>query len=120
MDKLAAARGVECFNVLTGFKYIGAIMTELEGSRTFIAGGEESYGYLVGEHARDKDAVVSCTMIAEMAAYHRSRGRSLYQAMVDMYVEVGLLLATMSSDTNHGKGGEVASVDMMARVRHKT
>lgn len=117
MDKLAAARGVECFNVLTGFKYIGAIMTELEGSRTFIAGGEESYGYLVGEHARDKDAVVSCTMIAEMAAYHRSRGRSLYQAMVDMYVEFGLYREKLISVTKKGKEGAEAITAMMARFR---
>lgn len=117
MDKLAAARGVECFNVLTGFKYIGAIMTELEGSRTFIAGGEESYGYLVGEHARDKDAVVSCTMIAEMAAYHRSRGRSLYQAMVDMYVEFGLYREKLISVTKKGKEGAEAIAAMMARFR---
>ncbi len=117
MDKLAAARGVECFNVLTGFKYIGAIMTELEGSRTFIAGGEESYGYLVGEHARDKDAVVSCTMIAEMAAYHRSRGRSLYQAMVDMYVKFGLYREKLISVTKKGKEGAEAITAMMARFR---
>lgn len=117
MDKLAAARGVECFNVLTGFKYIGAIMTELEGSRTFIAGGEESYGYLVGEHARDKDAVVSCTMIAEMAAYHRSRGRSLYQAMVDMYVKFGLYREKLISVTKKGKEGAEAIAAMMARFR---
>lgn len=117
MDKLAAARDVECFNVLTGFKYIGAIMTELEGSRTFIAGGEESYGYLVGEHARDKDAVVSCTMIAEMAAYHRSRGRSLYQAMVDMYVEFGLYREKLISVTKKGKEGAEAIAAMMARFR---
>src|SRR5690625_640247 len=117
MDKLAAARGVECFNVLTGFKYIGAIMTELEGSRTFIAGGEESYGYLVGEHARDKDAVVSCTMIAERAAYHRSRGRSLYQAMVDMYVKFGLYREKLISVTKKGKEGAEAIAAMMARFR---
>ena len=57
IDKIAASKKVECFNTLTGFKYIGQIMTQLEGKKTFIAGGEESYGYLVGEHARDKDAV---------------------------------------------------------------
>ena len=117
MDRMAEARGVECFNVLTGFKYIGAMMTEFEGSRTFIVGGEESYGYLVGDHARDKDAVVSCTMIAEMAAYHRSRGRSLYEAMVDMYVEFGLYREKLISVTKKGKEGADEIAAMMERFR---
>ncbi|MFZ1457003.1 MAG: phospho-sugar mutase, partial [Saprospiraceae bacterium] len=59
IDKMAESKNVECYNVLTGFKYIGEIMTQLEGKKTFVVGGEESYGYLVGEHARDKDAVVA-------------------------------------------------------------
>ena len=63
IDKIAASKNVECFNTLTGFKYIGEIITQLEDKMTFIAGGEESYGYLVGEHARDKDAVISCAMM---------------------------------------------------------
>jgi len=84
IDKIAAAKKVECFNTLTGFKYIGQIMTQLEGQKTFIAGGEESYGYLVGEHARDKDAVISCAIIAEMAAYHKNNNSSLYEALVAM------------------------------------
>ena len=75
IDKIAADKKVDCYNTLTGFKYIGEVMTRLEGKKTFIAGGEESYGYLVGEHARDKDAVVSCAMLAEMVAYYKDQGR---------------------------------------------
>jgi phosphoglucomutase len=69
IDKMAESFGVECFNTLTGFKYIAGIMRELEGKKTFIAGGEESYGYLVGDFVRDKDAITSCAMIAELVAY---------------------------------------------------
>ncbi len=73
------AKNVEYFNTLTGFKWIGQVMTSLEGQKTFIAGGEESYGYLVGDLVRDKDAVVSCAFIAEMTAFYKDKGSSLYQ-----------------------------------------
>ncbi len=117
MDRLAEARGVDCYNVLTGFKYIGALMTELEDEKTFIAGGEESYGYLVGDHARDKDAVVSCASIAEMTAYYRDQGRSLYEAMIDMYVEFGFYREKLISLTKKGKEGAEEIAAMMERFR---
>jgi phosphoglucomutase len=117
MDRIAASKDVECFNVLTGFKYIGALMTSLEEDKTFIVGGEESYGYLVGEHARDKDAVVACAMIAEMAAFYRDQGRSLYDAMVDMYVEYGLFREKLISITRKGKEGAEEIAAMMERFR---
>jgi phosphoglucomutase len=118
MDRIAEAKGVECFNVLTGFKFIGALMTKLEGQRTFIVGGEESYGYLVGEYARDKDAVVACAMIAEMAACYRDQGRTLYDAMVDMYVEYGLFREKLISITKKGKEGAEEIAAMMERFRN--
>lgn len=117
MDRIAAAKDVECYNVLTGFKYIGALMTELEGRKTFLAGGEESYGYLVGEHARDKDAVVACAMIAEMAAFYRDQGRSVFEAMIDMYVEYGLFREKLISITKKGKEGAEEIAAMMERFR---
>ena len=92
IDRIAESYNVECFNTLTGFKYIGELMTELEGKKEFIAGGEESYGYLIGEHVRDKDAVVSAVIIAEMASYYKDNGSSLYEALLEMYAEHGLLL----------------------------
>jgi phosphoglucomutase len=118
MDRIAEAKGVECFNVLTGFKFIGALMTKLEGQRIFIVGGEESYGYLVGEYARDKDAVVACAMIAEMAAFYRDQGRTLYDAMVDMYVEYGLFREKLISITKKGKEGAEEIAAMMERFRN--
>ena len=102
-DKIAESKGVDCYNTLTGFKYIGQIMTQLEGKKTFVAGGEESYGYLVGEHARDKDAVVSCAMIAEMVAYYKDKGSSLYQAMIDLYIEYGFYKEKLIAVTKKGK-----------------
>ena len=73
---------------LTGFKYIGELMTRFEGKQTFIGGGEESYGYLIGELVRDKDAVVSSAFIAEMTAYYKDKGSSLFEALIDTYINM--------------------------------
>lgn len=117
MDKIAASKGVECFNTLTGFKYIGEIMTQLEGKKTFIVGGEESYGYLMGEHARDKDAVVSCAFIAEMAAYYKDKGSSLFDALLDMHEEYGFYKEKLISITKKGKKGAEEIQEMMDNFR---
>ena len=117
IDKIAASKNVECFNTLTGFKYIGEIMTKLEGKRQFIAGGEESYGYLVGEHARDKDAVVSCTMIAEMTAFYKDQGSSLYDGLIDLYLEYGIYKEKLISITKKGKTGAEEIKAMMDGYR---
>ncbi|MEM1120231.1 MAG: phospho-sugar mutase [Bacteroidota bacterium] len=118
IDKIAAAKNVECFNTLTGFKYIGEIMTKLEGQKTFIAGGEESYGYLVGEHARDKDAVVSCAMLAEMVAYYKDQGSSLYEALLDMYLEFGFYKEKLIAVKKEGKAGAEEIKAMMEGFRN--
>ena len=117
IDKIAASKNVECFNTLTGFKYIGEIMTKFEGQRQFIAGGEESYGYLVGEHARDKDAVVSCTMIAEMTAYYKDKGSSLYDALIDLYLEYGIYKEKLIAITKKGKSGAEEIKALMEALR---
>lgn len=117
IDKIAASKNVECFNTLTGFKYIGEIMTKFEGQRRFIAGGEESYGYLVGEHARDKDAVVSCTMIAEMTAYYKDKGSSLYDALIDLYLEYGIYKEKLIAITKKGKSGAEEIKALMEALR---
>ena len=112
LDKIAADKGVACYNTLTGFKWIGAMMTKLQGKETFIVGGEESYGYLVGEHARDKDAVVSCAMIAEMAAFYKEQGSSLYEALIELHRKYGLYLEKLVSIKKTGKAGaeEIKSI----------
>jgi len=118
IDKIAADKKVDCYNTLTGFKYIGEVMTRLEGKKTFIAGGEESYGYLVGEHARDKDAVVSCAMLAEMVAYYKDQGSSLYEAMIDMYLEYGFYKEKLIAIKKEGKAGAEEIKAMMERFRN--
>ena len=117
LDKIAAHKGVNCYNTLTGFKWIGAMMSKLEGQQTFIVGGEESYGYLVGEHARDKDAVVSCAMIAEMAAYYKDQGSSLYEALIALHRKYGLYLEKLVSIKKTGKSGAEEIKAMMQGYR---
>ncbi|MGB0985394.1 MAG: phospho-sugar mutase, partial [Saprospiraceae bacterium] len=117
IDKIADSKNVECFNTLTGFKYIGEIITQLEGKKTFIAGGEESYGYLVGEHARDKDAVISCAMIAEMAAFYKDQGSSLYDTLVDLYLEYGFYKEKLISLKKEGKSGAEEIQAMLKSLR---
>lgn len=118
IDKIAEKQGVECMNTLTGFKYIGELITKLEGEKKFIAGGEESYGYLIGDHVRDKDAVVSCTMIAEMAAAYKNEGKSLFDALLDIYTEYGLYKEELISLTKKGKKGAEEIKEIMTRLRN--
>ncbi|WP_017257613.1 phospho-sugar mutase [Pedobacter arcticus] len=118
IDKIAADKKVKCYNTLTGFKFIGQIMTELEGKETFIVGGEESYGYLVGDFVRDKDAVVSAAFIAEMTAFYKDQGSSLYEAMINMYVKYGFYKEKLVSITKKGKSGAEEIVAMMERFRN--
>jgi phosphoglucomutase len=115
---ICAAKDVEYFNTLTGFKWIGQVMTNLQGKKTFIAGGEESYGYLIGDLVRDKDAVISCAFIAEMTAFYKDKGSSLYQAMIDMYVTYGLYKEDLVSITKKGKTGAEEIKAMMETFRN--
>ena len=117
---IAKSKNVDFYETLTGFKWIGAIMTELEGKKTFIAGGEESYGYLVGELVRDKDAVIACAFIAEMTAYYKDKGSSLYEAMLDMYQKYGFYKEKLVSLTMKGKSGAEEIKAMMERFRTNT
>jgi phosphoglucomutase len=112
------AKGVAYFNTLTGFKWIGNVMTSLEGKKTFIAGGEESYGYLIGDLVRDKDAVISCAFIAEMTAFYKDKGTSLYQAMIDMYITYGMYKEDLVSITKKGKTGAEEIKAMMEKFRN--
>lgn len=117
LDRIAERAGVECHNVLTGFKYIGELMTRLEGEKKFLVGGEESYGYLVGDHVRDKDAVVSCLAVAEMAAWYKSNGKTLHDALREIHYEYGLYRERLVSLTRKGKRGADEIRGMMERFR---
>lgn len=117
IEEIAKAKNVTYYNTLTGFKYIGQLMTEFEGKQTFIGGGEESYGYLIGELVRDKDAVVSAAFIAEMTAYYKDKGSSLFEAMIDMYVQYGFYKEKLISITKKGKTGAEEIKSMMEKFR---
>ncbi len=90
IDRIADKYNVECFNVLTGFKFFAELIRNLEGKKKFIGGGEESYGFLPGDYVRDKDAVASCALVAETAAWAKSKGKSLYDLLIDIFLEYGL------------------------------
>lgn len=117
IDRIAYYYDVECFNTLTGFKYIGELMTELEGKKQFIAGGEESYGYLIGDHVRDKDAIVSTVIIAEMAAYYKDQGSSLYEALQNIYLEHGYFRERLVSVYKRGREGAEEIKQMLKNYR---
>lgn len=118
IDEIAKAKNVECYNTLTGFKYIGELMTQFEGQKTFIGGGEESYGYLIGDLVRDKDAVVSAAFIAEMTAFYKDKGSSLFDALLEMYQQYGFYKEKLVSVTKKGKSGAEEIKAMMERFRN--
>ena len=120
MDVMAKAKGVKVYNTLTGFKHIGAIIRALEGKEQFIGGGEESYGYLAGDFVRDKDAVMSCALIAEMVAWAKSKGKDLFDLMQEMYMEYGFYLEDLISITKQGRHGAAEIAAMMDDMRKNT
>ncbi|GAA4920975.1 phospho-sugar mutase [Mucilaginibacter defluvii] len=118
IEAIAREKGVTYYNTLTGFKYIGELMTKFEGKQTFIGGGEESYGYLVGEFVRDKDAVVSAAFIAEMTAYYKDKGSSLFEALLDTYIKYGFYKEKLISITKKGKTGAEEIKALMEKFRN--
>jgi len=114
---MATKFGVEYFDVLTGFKYIAEIIKQLESTKTYIGGGEESYGYLAGDFVRDKDAVMACSLIAEAAAWAKDQGKMLYDVLLDIYVEFGFYKESLLNITKKGKSGAEEIQAMMAGYR---
>ncbi|MCQ2116211.1 MAG: phospho-sugar mutase [Bacteroidales bacterium] len=109
--------GVETYNVLTGFKYIAEIVKRNEGKKTFVCGGEESYGFNIGEFVRDKDAPVACIMIAECAAWCAEKGMTLYQYLQTLYAEYGYYKESLKSLVRKGKSGVEEIAAIMAGLR---
>ena len=118
IDTIASANKVKVYNTLTGFKHIGAIIKKLEGKERFIGGGEESYGYLAGDFVRDKDAVISCTLIAEMVAWAKCSGKTLFNLMEEMYITHGFYLEDLLSITKHGRLGQEEISKKMSSLRN--
>ncbi len=109
--------GVPCYETLTGFKYIGELMTKFGDSANYLAGGEESYGYLVGDLVRDKDAPNACAFLAEMTAYFKSKGKTVYEVLMDIYKEFGCYQEKLISLTKKGKAGAEEIQAMMSGLR---
>jgi len=114
---IADKNNVTCFDCYTGFKWIAAVMRELEGKMTYIGGGEESYGFLPEAFVRDKDAVSSCALMAEITAWAKNQGKSLYHLLLDIYVEYGFSLEKGISVVKKGKSGADEIKQMMATFR---
>lgn len=117
VDTMAERLGVSCYNTLTGFKYIAELMGKLEGKKTFVAAGEESYGYMAGDFVRDKDAVSACAFFAAMAANATEEGKSMYDWLIDMYVEFGYYKESLLNVTKKGQQGEQEIKAMMEKFR---
>jgi phosphoglucomutase len=117
IDELAAAQGVYCYDVLTGFKWIAELIKEKEGEKNYIIGGEESYGLMIGDQIRDKDAVSAVAMLCEMAAYEKNKGRSLYQKLLELYVKYGCYKEHLISITKKGMNGQAEIAAMMEGYR---
>ena len=103
--------------MLTGFKYIAEVVKENEGRAVFVCGGEESYGFNVGEFVRDKDAVISCSMVAEAAAWAADRGKTLYGLLEEIYSKYGYYREKLLSYTMKGKSGLEKIASLMAKFR---
>ncbi|MCB2195725.1 MAG: phospho-sugar mutase [Bacteroidetes bacterium] len=119
LKDIADKYDVACYDVLTGFKYIADIIKQKEGSMSFIGGGEESYGYLAGEFVRDKDAVMSCALLAETAAFAKEKGKTLFEELIDIYIEFGFYKEKLVSVVKKGKSGAEEIEQMMDNFRNK-
>jgi phosphoglucomutase len=117
IDRMAADYGVKCYNVLTGFKWIAELIKEKEATENYIIGGEESYGLMVGSQLRDKDAVSAVAILCEMAAFEKSRGKTLYEKLIDLYVKYGHYKEHLISITKKGMNGQKEIADMMESYR---
>ncbi len=117
MTDIGNSFGVKNYETLTGFKFIGEVMTKLEGKENYLVGGEESYGFLVGDLVRDKDAVNACAFIAEMAAYFKTQGKTVFEVLLELYENYGFYQEKLISLTKKGKAGADEIKQMMADLR---
>jgi phosphoglucomutase len=120
IDVIAKASDIHCYNVLTGFKWIAELIKEKEDKENYIIGGEESYGLMIGSKIRDKDAISAVALLCEMAAYEKNKGRSLYQKMIDLYVQYGFYKESLISITKKGMNGQAEIAAMMEGYRNNT
>jgi phosphoglucomutase len=118
IERIADGYNVEYFNVLTGFKFFAELIRKNEATKKYIGGGEESYGFLPGDYVRDKDAVASCALTAEAAAWSKSKGKSLYELLLDIYTEFGFYKEKLINIVRKGKEGADEIKAMMTGYRN--
>ena len=118
IERIAEGYKVEYFNVLTGFKFFAELIRENEGKKLYIGGGEESYGFLPGEYVRDKDAVASCALAAEATAWAKSRGKTLFELLIDIYLQYGFYREKLINIVRKGKEGADEIKQMMTGYRN--
>ena len=118
IDAIAKHNEVTCYNVLTGFKWIASLIKEKEGIENYVVGGEESFGLMIGDKVRDKDAVSAVALLCEMAAYEKNNGRSLFEKLLSLYVQYGFYKEHLISITKKGMNGVAEIADMMQNYRN--
>ena len=118
IDVIAEKNSVHCYNVLTGFKWIAELIKEKEGKENYVIGGEGSYGLMIGSEIRDKDAVSAVAILCEMVAYEKNKGRSLYEKLLDLYLQYGYYQEDLLSITKKGMNGQQEIADMMEDFRN--
>jgi phosphoglucomutase len=117
IDIIAAKNHINCYNVLTGFKWIAELIKSKEATENYVIGGEESYGLMIGDQLRDKDAVSAVAILCEMAAYEKDAGKTLFSKLVELYVEYGLFREHLISITKKGRDGQAQIAAMMDSFR---
>lgn len=117
IDTIAKANAISCYNVLTGFKWISKLIREKEGSENYIIGGEESFGLMIGDKIRDKDGISAVALSCEMAAYEKNKGRTLYDKLIDLYMQYGFYKESLVSITKKGMNGAKEIAAMMEGYR---
>jgi phosphoglucomutase len=118
IDVIAERSSVNCYNVLTGFKWIAELIKEKEAKENYVIGGEESYGLMIGSQIRDKDAISAVCILCEMAAYEKNKGRSLYEKLLDLYLQYGYYQEDLISITKKGMNGQQEIAQMMEDFRN--
>lgn len=117
IDQIAQDNGITCYNVLTGFKWIAELIREKEDKENYVIGGEESYGLMIGDKIRDKDAISAVALLCEMAAYEKDKGLSLYEKLLELYVKYGFYKEHLISITKKGMDGQQQIAAMMESFR---
>ncbi|MCX6298796.1 MAG: phospho-sugar mutase [Bacteroidetes bacterium] len=118
INALAAANDVACYNVLTGFKWIAELIKEKEQQENYVIGGEESFGLMIGDQIRDKDAISAVALMCEMAAYAKEQGKTLFEKMIELYQQYGFYYENLISITKKGMNGQKEIADMMDGFRN--